>query len=513
MQKINVNFKKINKSEKGITLIALVTTVIILALISVPIVIHVNQVGDVKKFTEFKDDLLNIRESVSQAYSADITFSSDESKDEYIGPKFTGSLAFLNEEQDGNAVKNPNDDDNYFVIDAVKLNQRLNEKFEVEFDSLTYGDSNYDLTNITDDVYIINNKSRTVYYPAGYKYQDVTYYRYQESFTKIEVSEIPILKVGDNVTYKNDSTYSWNKYYAGQVTSGSETDDTNLQTFSSKNNDSFAINNWKVFSINENLGTAQLVSAIPSSAYITLGNDTDVNGAANGYNNSVRLLNEICQQLYGNESKNITARSINLSDIENVIKEDSLKNSRDEYTNDSSVKYNTQILSNNGDTSLNEKGAYITNKNYPQIYAAEANNVIDEVITKAGLKNDGQGDWKKGIVTSATSIHPYQTFWTARLDKSHFKYMNGTTGNTYYNLLIGDELKNLDSYWLATRTINLNSNYASFNVATVQNGIIGGSEIYNSKSEGKAISMKLRPMITVPIESITNVSANNWNIK
>lgn len=58
--------------------------------------------------------------------------------------------------------------------------------------------------------------------------------------------------------------------------------------------------------------------------------------------------------------------------------------------------------------------------------------------------------------------------------------MNGTTGNTYYNLLIGDELKNLDSYWLATRTINLNSNYASFNVATVQNGIIGGSEIYNS---------------------------------
>lgn len=105
MQKINVNFKKINKSEKGITLIALVTTVIIIALISVPIVIHVNQVGDVKKFTEFKDDLLNIRESVSQAYSADITFSSDESKDEYIGPKFTGSLAFLNEEQDGNAVK------------------------------------------------------------------------------------------------------------------------------------------------------------------------------------------------------------------------------------------------------------------------------------------------------------------------------------------------------------------------------------------------------------------------
>ena len=36
---------------------------------------------------------------------------------------------------------------------------------------------------------------------------------------------------------------------------------------------------------------------------------------AQGYNNAVYLLNELCSQLYSDSSKEITARSINIDDI------------------------------------------------------------------------------------------------------------------------------------------------------------------------------------------------------
>lgn len=143
MQKISVKLRKNSKSEKGITLVALITTVILLALVSVPIALHVRDVSAVRDFTEFKDDLLNLRESISESYQQSVDFSENENDTEsYIGPKYEGDLSFLNSVQDGKNVKNPNDDNNYYIVDYNVLNQKLQSKLGIHMEKLNYGYTN-----------------------------------------------------------------------------------------------------------------------------------------------------------------------------------------------------------------------------------------------------------------------------------------------------------------------------------------------------------------------------------
>ena len=104
MQKIKL------ENEKGITLLILVVTIVVLILISVPVVVNTTELSELQDYTDFKADIDKLRESVETTYTdtgLDIT---------QIGPKYTGSLDFLNGNQNGEAVKNPNDNANYYVI-------------------------------------------------------------------------------------------------------------------------------------------------------------------------------------------------------------------------------------------------------------------------------------------------------------------------------------------------------------------------------------------------------------
>ena len=95
------------KSEKGITLIVLVITIIVLALINIPVLVNI----------DFKNDIDTLRESIDVAYhNKDI---------QSIGPKYEGSLNFLNGQQNGLTIKNANDNDNYYIIDISAVNSNL----------------------------------------------------------------------------------------------------------------------------------------------------------------------------------------------------------------------------------------------------------------------------------------------------------------------------------------------------------------------------------------------------
>lgn len=66
-------------------------------------------------------------------------------------------------------------------------------------------------------------------------------------------------------------------------------------------------------------------------------------GQAQGYNNGVKLLNDACSSLYSNASKGITARSLNIDDIEKYMNETKLSEVH-EYKNISSgVNYGKQV--------------------------------------------------------------------------------------------------------------------------------------------------------------------------
>lgn len=168
------------KSEKGITLVLLVTTLIVLAMITVPIVVNTSNINKVKNYTLFKDDMDVLRESIDIAYRANSDISS-------IGPRYTGSLNMLNGNQGNTKIINDNDNDVYYVIELKNLNEKLTAKIK----NLNYGERNKDINNTSTDVYVINEQSRTIYYLDGILYNDILYYRLQEEFSNVSEAVVP----------------------------------------------------------------------------------------------------------------------------------------------------------------------------------------------------------------------------------------------------------------------------------------------------------------------------------
>ena len=167
------------KNENGITLIVLVIIVIVLSLISIPVVINTTNVTQFNKYSQFKEDIDNLREAVS------VAFFDKDIKD--IGPEYTGSVDFFNGKQNDQDIKNPNDNEKYYVINIDEVNLYLT----VNMTDLNNGSGNYGVTEGeptytgTDDVYIINEQSRTIYYVKGVQYNGNTYYRLSEELSEV----------------------------------------------------------------------------------------------------------------------------------------------------------------------------------------------------------------------------------------------------------------------------------------------------------------------------------------
>ena len=106
-----------------------------------------------------------------------------------------------------------------------------------------------------------------------------------------------------------------------------------------------------MLSIDNETGTVELVPSAPTTGTVYL-------GQAQGYNNGVKLLNDACSSLYGNSEKGITARSINIEDIEKYMTDTALTEAHNYTNSNSNTKYGNQVSS-----------AYTSGKRYPAIYA------------------------------------------------------------------------------------------------------------------------------------------------
>ena len=180
-----------------------------------------------------------------------------------------------------------------------------------------------------------------------------------EALGKVKIPEG--LEVGSTVTYNPSGEYKWQAAYCSSTkTPGTETELNDDVVLKSSKAD-FNLSTWKVLSIDQTTGKVELVPNTPTTGTVYL-------GQAQGYNNGVKLLNDACSQLYGNDAKGIKARSINIEDIEKYMTEEALigENGAHKFVNViSHIKYGEQI-----------SNAYTSYKNYPVIYAKEKRAVI-----------------------------------------------------------------------------------------------------------------------------------------
>ena len=300
------------------------------------------------------------------------------------------------------------------------------------------------------------------------------------------------LKVGSTVTYSPSGTYNWQAKYC----STTKTDDV---TLSSANGEEFNLTEWKVLSI-EN-GKVELVPTQPTTGKVYL-------GQAQGYNNGVKLLNDACSSLYGNTSKGITARSLNIDDIEKYMSDDKLAEVHQyQYTSGGGVKYGTQLSS-----------AYTSNKNYPSIYAKENLSVINgnkktdglgmsEQSTFVEKTDDGETD---GKITTATSIQPYQTYWYKDNSYMQGAFRTATSETNYYDLLIPQGSSTY--YWLASRCVNTYSSGCDFGMLSVYSGDVDAYNMYGSYDGTNSDSRALFSVVSLNSGLITGDATSGFTV-
>ena len=306
------------------------------------------------------------------------------------------------------------------------------------------------------------------------------------------------LEIGSTVHYDPNGTYSTDEEGRSPLSetySGSSSNPTQLDSSTSQ----FNIDTWKVFDINESTGEVTLV---PQSSTYSAGGYIYLRGAQ-GYNNGVKILNDACSALYGDSSKGITARSVNITDVEGKMIPTELQEAHN-YSN--AAKYGEQVST----------GYLQSNSYYPSIYTQEILNGVAGTQSSSGLEMSDQTSLIAPTDNGATNgyipgngLRPTQTYWTGDNSFMQSAFDNGTS---YYSLLIPDGANT--NYWMASRCVNANSGNCYFGVSRVSSGGIGAGGMFSSSGIGDDDYYSgLFPVVSLSSELISGDASSGFSVE
>ena len=298
------------------------------------------------------------------------------------------------------------------------------------------------------------------------------------------------IKIGDSVNYTYDtasSSYTLESKYSGYSSNQTIAQTTGLT--------------WKVLNVDKENDTVDIISTNPTSSTVNFYNIL-------GYNNGPYFMNEICKAQYSNKTLGVNARSINLLDMEKQLTAAGIK-SRNEYNKGSSTyaQYGTTktYTSNTKYPSLyaNQKGAG------PNITAADASAKITQPKTDAG--NDPYEESKPIVPKGTTEPTTSSTYGTGS---------PLTVTQTYYNISINDTnygtastvLANSTGFWVAARCVPTGSDSASFCIRGAST-FTYGCYMFFSDGDTNGSYYALRPVVSLPSRLLTGEQTNGaWNL-
>ncbi len=244
--------------------------------------------------------------------------------------------------------------------------------------------------------------------------------------------------IGDYIEYKYDGgTYEINGENSGtnQVQNIEEIENTTSI--------------WKVIDVNKQNNQIKIIPTTLNSNNVTL-------KGANGFNNGVKILNDICNTLFSNVEYNTTARNINIEDIEKIIS-------------------NTKEL---------RSSRYGTEKKYTSLmYPSVLNDEKDISIQK---------NFFNGTKTS-DNISFIQTYYTGNIE-----YIDD-----YKSIIPNGE------YWISTRAINNTESNAEYYLRTLivsNTSNIAGTKLFDSKGQTGTNTFNILPVVT--LSDITFLEGN-----
>ena len=447
----NLNLETKVKNMKGITLVALVISIIvllILATVSINLVIN-NGILDKAKYAVDKYSDGEVGEQIKLAYlelQTEKLYNSNVDDAEFLTNRL--KQTFGNEN-----VKNVS-------ISNVKVIAEI--KTKGSFTKYSY-DVRTGYSKIVEDWKLNPDGSYSNGSTIGVKVGDIV--KYELILNKTE-NAVDSAKKEQLIS--DFGTYSGNSYNT----------DSNIARESLK---------WEVLDVK--YGKIRLISKSLTNKGIYLSN-------YNGYNNAVYLIDKTCDILYSVIGVG-KAKNLKIEDIEEKI---------DKTKFDYTQYINTDVTPN---VKYNETKEYTTLQ-YPKIYPSEIGCKAISTTDNTGntLELSSQSSPITGNLTASSRLKVTQTYWTKTMESTDF------IDEKYLNIFIKDNNNsNYPWYWLSSRSLNCDSDFAIFTVRYVRDGGPIALTMYNSNGGNYGYSFRFRPVISLEYDvELSGNSTDGWTI-
>lgn len=321
-------------------------------------------------------------------------------------------------------------------------------------------------------------------------------------FEEVVIADRTGISVGDYITYTSPTA------------SVTFTDaDTGYSNYASTPETLPAKDTFRVMDIDK-YGNMTLIGAMTSS------DKTIYFSGARGYNNAVYTLNKKCSDLYKNDEKGITARSIKVEDITDRM----IEGTKGETTAASTGKKKLEKYQDEQVAALST-GTYITATNptkntvtyktrtyYPDIFQYEAGGLIDSTATSGVIGQSDLYSGYNGLTTLAnktpipTNLTVPYTYYYGTLVTSDFDNTKGNA-SAYQNMFFGTGTY----YWLASRCIYCRSDYACFFMRFVLSSNFSAYDLYYSSGKTMNNICRVCPIVYIPSNVVVEISPNPKN--
>ena len=504
----------LKKTEKGITLVALVVTIVVLLILAgVSINTVVGDDGIIQKAKEKAEATkrASAEEEMNRLVLEYQLAKNDETLESFLQEKVTeGRIDGVTDNGDGTVTISKRVDGKDYTITVKKPAAPTPSvkvgAIRVVSDSTGAGSSLGEAsTRKGTTLYImiestISGGTTTVSPQVPYAVTENGTYKFTvtgtvngTTYTKevsVEVNQfkksiLEDIKIGDYVNYtpkteKSESTVNQNESGTSEQKVAKD-----------------ATLKWQILNIDEANGRVDLVSADTTSSTV------EFYGAL-GYHNGPYIMNKICEELYSNSELNVKARNINLLDMEKHLTAEGITE-RNRQTHE--VQY--------GKTkTYRDNYSY-----YPLLYDGQKGagvNVAEADASKKIAKTDiTKGNDPYGESVETTNPLTDKTYKKA--DKSVL-----TVTQTYYSISIKDNygdagsvLSNSKWYWVAARYVNTQSYGASFGLRCAYTSTGGTDKFSSHNRSGTNGSFGLRPVVSLSSSILGETKDANgaWNLK
>lgn len=181
------------KNNKGITLISLVVTVLMLLTITGAIIYNAQNQTKMKKLDDLYIDIEEITSKIDEYFlnNGSLPVLCDYLRQEDLIRLLEKNASEKEATIAYDSVVNPNDaQDQYYVIDLGKLDGiTLNYGYDNDYEKIKSNgriSSSYNIDIVEDEIYIINKTTHQIYFPHGIIMDKVLYYTFDLS-NQIEI--------------------------------------------------------------------------------------------------------------------------------------------------------------------------------------------------------------------------------------------------------------------------------------------------------------------------------------